>query len=77
MTEFTCCKCNLTFPKINNDEWNSFKSAEEFLNLYPEAKNHLTIILCDDCNKEFVAWFSKLTKEDKELMEKEFIGEYR
>lgn len=65
MSEFTCCKCNRTFPKRNDEEWNDIKVAEELLTLYPEAKNHPTNILCDDCNEQFKNWFSTLTEDQK------------
>lgn len=68
MSEFTCFKCRNTYSKKNNDEWNDFKAAEEFLTLYPEAKNDPTDILCDDCNEEFKKWFYTLTDEQKKQM---------
>lgn len=68
MSEVTCCKCFLTFPKRNDEEWNDFKAAEELLTLYPETKNDSTDILCDDCNEKFKKWFSTLTDEEKKRM---------
>ncbi len=65
MSEFTCFKCKITFPKRNDEEWNDFKAAKEMLTLYPETKNDPTDILCDDCNEEFKKWFSTLTEEQK------------
>lgn len=68
MSEFTCYKCNKTYQKINDEEWNAFKAAEEMLTLYPETKNDLTDILCDDCNELFKKWFNQLTDEEKTQM---------
>lgn len=68
MSEFTCFKCQQTFSKINDEEWNSYEAAKEFLELYPEAKNDPTDVLCDDCNEEFKKWFATLTKEEKKKM---------
>ena len=68
MSEYTCFKCQKTFPKTNNEEWNDFKAAEEFLILHPECKNDTTDILCDDCNELFKQWFSNLLEEQKKEM---------
>lgn len=65
MSEFTCFKCEQTFPKRNDEEWNEFKAAEELLELYPECKNDPVDVLCDDCNEEFKKWFSTLTEAEK------------
>lgn len=54
MSEFTCYKCKITYPKRNDDKWNDFKAAEEMLTLYPETKNDPTEVLCDDCNEELM-----------------------
>lgn len=72
MSEFTCCKCLQTYGKHNNEEWNSFKAAEEFLTLYPEAKNDATDVLCDYCNEEFKIWFSTLTDKQKKQMREDY-----
>lgn len=72
MSEFTCCKCKHTFLKRNDSEWNDIKAAEEMLDLYPETKNDPTDVLCDDCNKEFKAWFSKLSDAQKKKMREDF-----
>jgi hypothetical protein len=72
MSEFTCCKCNITFCKIDSEKWNSFKAAEEFLCLYPEAKNDPTDILCDECNEKFKVWFSQFSNEEKKQMREDF-----
>lgn len=68
MSEFTCCKCNKTYPKRNDSEWNDFKAAEEMLTLYPETKNDPTGILCTPCNEKFKVWFSQFTDEEKKQM---------
>lgn len=68
MSEFTCFKCKITYPKRNDAEWNDLKAAEEMLTLYPETKNDLTDTLCDDCNEDFKVWFSKFTDEEKKQM---------
>jgi len=57
MSEFTCYHCKITYKKLNNEEWNDFKAAEEMLTLYPETKNHPTDILCEDCNESLVCNF--------------------
>ena len=78
MSQYTCCKCNGTFDKPSNENWNEFKAAEELLTLYPETKNDPTDILCDDCNKLFVKWFSQFTDEEKKQMRDDYykkIGE--
>lgn len=72
MSEFTCCKCDRTFNKINNDKWNDKKAAEEMLTLYPETKNDPTDILCDDCFREFNKWFSQFSEEEKKQMREDF-----
>ncbi len=72
MSEFTCYNCKRTFPKRNDSDWNDFKAAEEMLTLYPEAKNDLTDVLCDDCNIIFIKWFEKLTDEEKRKMREEY-----
>lgn len=72
MSEFTCCKCNQTFLKRNDEGWNDYKAAEEMLALYPESKNEPTGILCGDCNEEFKVWFSQFTDEEKKQMRNEF-----
>lgn len=72
MSEFTCFTCNRTFTKRNDEDWNDFKAAEEMLTLYPESKNDLTDILCDDCNEEFKKWFSTLTDKEKKKMRDDF-----
>ena len=68
MSEFTCYKCKETFNKIQDETWSDYKAAEEFLISYPDAKNHPTHILCDDCHIIFKEWFSKLTNEEKKSM---------
>jgi len=73
MSEFTCYNCKITFDKKNNDEWNDFKAAEEFLTLYPECKNDPTDVLCDDCNEKFKEWFSKLSDDEKKKMRDDFF----
>lgn len=75
MSEFTCCKCNTTYKKNNNENWNSFKAAEEFLILYPEAKNDPTDILCDDCNEDFKNWFATLMDDEKKQMREDYHNE--
>ena len=72
MSEYTCFKCQETFKKINDENWNDFKAAEEMLRLYPESKNDATDILCDDCNEEFKEWFSKQTDEQKKWMRENY-----
>lgn len=72
MSEYTCFKCKQTFLTGDNEEWNSFKAAEEMLRLYPETKNDPTDVLCDDCNQEFVKWFATLTEEEKRKMRENF-----
>lgn len=71
MSEFTCCNCKVSYKKINSEDWNEFKAAEELLTLYPECKNDATESICDDCNVLFREWFSKLTDKEKESMRKE------
>ena len=68
MAEFTCWKCKITYEKINDEEWNALKAAEEFLTLYPQCKNDATNVVCDPCNEEFKKWFANLTDEDKKRM---------
>ena len=75
MSEFTCCNCNKTYPKQNDEEWNDKKAAEEMLTLYPEANNDPTDILCDDCNEWFKKWLSNLTEEQKKKMREDFYNE--
>lgn len=72
MSEFTCIKCKITYKKINNEEWNEFKAAEELLTLYPEAKNDAVDVLCDVCVEEFRKWFATLSEEDKRKMREEY-----
>jgi hypothetical protein len=71
MSEYTCYHCKITYPKVNNEQWNDFKAAEEMLNLYPESKNDPTDILCETCNEEFKKWFAGLTDEEKRKMREE------
>ena len=71
MSEFTCFKCKETFTKIRDGSWNEFMAAKEMLEIMPEAKNSPTDILCDDCHKEFLDWFAKLTPKEKEAMQNE------
>jgi hypothetical protein len=73
--KFECSLCHGVFNKLNNEDWNSFKSAEEFLMLYPECKNDRTDIVCDDCYKEFKKWFATLTEEDKRKIREKFENE--
>jgi len=68
LSEYTCYKCKETYEKINNEEWNDYKAAEELLTLYPECKNDKTEILCDECNKDFLIWFARLTDEEKKKL---------
>lgn len=75
MSEYTCCGCKNTYLKPNNEEWNDFKAAEEFLNNEPEAKNDATAILCEDCYNEFYKWFVTLTDEDKKMMREKYKNE--
>lgn len=75
MAEFTCYSCKITFRKRNDKGWNELKAAEEFLTRYPEANNDATDVICDDCDKEFIKWFSTLTEEDKKRMRDEFTPE--
>lgn len=77
MSYFTCCKCERTFPKRNDDEWNDEKAREESLTLYPEAKDDPMDVLCDDCNEEFKNWFSKLTKKEKQKMRDDFYKDMK
>lgn len=72
MSEFTCFSCKQTFEHQNDEEWNEFKAAEEFLNLYPEGKNHPTEVLCDVCNEEFREWFANLTEDEKKQNREEY-----
>lgn len=72
MSEYTCCKCNITFKKRDDEEWNDLKAIEEMLTLYPETKNDPTDILCDDCNEKFKVWFSQFTDEEKKQMRDDF-----
>jgi hypothetical protein len=72
MSEFTCCKCNITYDKSPYEEWSDFDSAEEMLTLYPETKNDPTDVLCDDCNELFKAWFSKFSDEEKKQMREDW-----
>ncbi len=72
MSEFTCYKCQQTYPIRNDDEWNNYKAAEELLTLYPETKNDPTDVLCDDCNEDFKKWFATLTEEQKKKMRDDF-----
>ena len=72
MSEYTCDKCLITYKKINNEQWNDFKAAEEFLNSQPEAKNDPTRILCDDCNEDFKVWFSQFSDEEKKQMREKY-----
>ena len=75
MSEFTCYKCQQTFPKRNDAEWNEEKAREEWITLYPETKDDPVDVLCDDCNEEFKMWFSTLTDEQKKQMREDFHRE--
>jgi hypothetical protein len=72
MSEYTCEICFEIYQKMNNEEWNDYKASEEVLALYPETKNDPMDIICDDCNKKFVKWFSTLTKEQKREMREQY-----
>lgn len=72
MSTYKCEKCEKTYKKVNNEKWNDFKAAEEYLDFYPEGKNDATGMLCDDCNEEFKKWFSSLTSAQKNQMRKEY-----
>lgn len=72
MSEFTCCKCNRTYPKRNDEEWNDFKANEELINLYPECKNDSVDLLCGECNELFKTWFSSLTEKEKIKIREEY-----
>ncbi len=70
---FICSNCLMSFKYINNEEWNEQKASEEFIRLYPEAKDHKVEILCDDCNLQFRKWFNKLTDGEKLKMREEYV----
>lgn len=66
MSDFTCERCGLSYPKIRSEE----ECTKEFLENFPELKgqNHEIAVICDDCFKEFMEWFKTLTESDKKRM---------
>jgi len=72
MSEYNCSICEKTFTKVRDDTWNEKKAAEEYLELHPEGKNDRTDIVCDECFKQYKAWLTTQTDEDKRKMRNEY-----
>jgi DNA-directed RNA polymerase subunit RPC12/RpoP len=53
-SEFTCERCGHTFTKGRPDQ----EAHQEYEDLFPEsrARGDETVLLCDDCWREFMAW---------------------
>ena len=71
---YKCSNCLQTFNYIDNGSWSEEQAAQEFSDLYPEAKDIEVSTFCDDCNTKFCEWFSKLSENEKLQMREEYLG---
>lgn len=55
---YTCAICKQVFLKIIDDTWDDEKAAKESEELFGEPVDENTPLVCDDCFKEFMIWFS-------------------
>jgi hypothetical protein len=57
--QYQCAHCRLVYNKVNDERWSDEKAKAEHDAMFPHQSLETAVVICDDCFKEFAAWWEK------------------
>lgn len=74
--QFQCDHCKRIINKLDENLWSEKQRIAEHIDRFGFDPDMVeTADLCDDCDKEFMAWFNTLSEEERKKMKREALGE--